>query len=381
MSDRGKGATLNKALTTAGRLNALAATGLLDSPIDPSFDRITALVSRLLHVPVALVSLVDADRQFFKSSVGLPEPWASRRETPLTHSFCQHVVASGEPLIVTDARNDAVVSSNCAVTDLGVAAYLGVPLTTEAGHVLGSLCAIDIIAREWREEDVRLLRDMAGIVMREVVLHREIDQRKQAEDQLQLLIAELHHRVKNNMAVVQSLIELSLRHADNLEQFRRSISDRIASLAKSHSLLIKGQWSSVSLRAAILSEVEGYEQAGRVSLGGDEVMLPARTAVAIGMAAHELTTNAVKYGALSADDGRVDIRWSIVPRAQGHELLLDWSERNGPTVLPPTTRGFGSVLLERLLSDELNGKITRNFDPAGVSVRIEATLPEEPAGC
>jgi two-component sensor histidine kinase len=103
--------------------------------------------------------------------------------------------------------------------------------------------------------------------------------------------------------------------------------------------------------------------------------LPARAAVAIGMAIHELTTNATKYGALSVPDGRVDLRWSTVPRPNGHELLLDWSERNGPAVLPPTARGFGSVLLERVLSAELEGKITRTFDPAGVHARIEAMLP------
>lgn len=318
------------------------------------------------------MSLVDANRQFFKSSFGLPEPWASQRETPLTHSFCQHVVNSGEPLIVTDARDNAIVRSNCAVIDLGVIAYLGVPLTTEAGHVLGSLCAIDIIARQWSEDDIRLLRDMASIVMREIALHREIDQRKQAEEQQQLLIAELHHRVK---MVVQSLIELSVRHASDLTTFRTSISGRIASLAKSHSLLIEGQWASASLRAVLLSETEAYEHDGRIKLGGDDVTLPARVAVAIGMAIHELTTNATKYGALSVPDGRVDLRWSTVPRSNRHELLLDWSERNGPAVLPPTARGFGSVLLERVLSAELEGKITRTFDPAGVHARIEAMLP------
>ena len=332
------------------------------------------MVSRLLHVPVALVSLVDANRQFFKSSFGLPEPWASQRETPLTHSFCQHVVNSGEPLIVTDARDNAIVRSNCAVIDLGVIAYLGVPLTTEAGHVLGSLCAIDIIARQWSEDDICLLRDMASIVMREIALHREIDQRKQAEEQQQLLIAELHHRVKNTMMVVQSLIELSVRHASDLTTFRTSITGRIASLAKSHSLLIEGQWASASLRAVLLSETEAYEHDGRIKLGGDDVTLPARVAVAIGMAIHELTTNATKYGALSVPDGRVDLRWSTVPRSNRHELLLDWSERNGPAVSPPTARGFGSVLLERVLSAELEGKITRTFDPAGVHARIEAML-------
>jgi hypothetical protein len=101
-----------------GRLDALHATGLLDSDISPSFDRLARLASRVLHAPVALVSLVDADRQFFKSCLGLPEPWASRRGSPLTHSFCQHAVAAREPLVVNDAREHEVLRENLAIRDM-----------------------------------------------------------------------------------------------------------------------------------------------------------------------------------------------------------------------------------------------------------------------
>ena len=103
------------------------------------------MVTRLLGVPVALVSLVDDTRQFFKSQQGLPSPVASEaRQTPLTHSFCQHVVIDRAPLVVTDAESDPRVCDNLAVPELGVKAYLGVPLTLPSGHVIGSLCAIDI---------------------------------------------------------------------------------------------------------------------------------------------------------------------------------------------------------------------------------------------
>ena len=102
------------------RVSALQETGLLDSDADPAFDRIARLAAQVLNAPVALVSLVDADRQFFKSCLGLPEPWASRRETPLSHSFCQHAVASREPLIVDDAREHAVLRGNPAIRDLSL---------------------------------------------------------------------------------------------------------------------------------------------------------------------------------------------------------------------------------------------------------------------
>src|SRR5215212_2611658 len=150
------------------RLRALQKTGLLDSPPEEPFDRLTQLVCRVIGVPVSLVSLVDADRQFFKSQRGLPEPWSQVRETPLTHSFCQHVVIRGEALVIDNAASDEIVCNNLAIRDLGVAAYLGVPLTTPEGHVLGSLCAIDAKPRKWTRDDLLTLQDIARAVMGEV---------------------------------------------------------------------------------------------------------------------------------------------------------------------------------------------------------------------
>jgi len=109
-------------LDGASRLEALRATHALDTLPEENFDRLTRLAARLLRAPVALVSLVDAERQFFKSCVGLPEPWLSRRQTPLSHSFCQHVVTSAEPLIIEDARANPLVKENLAVSELGVVA-------------------------------------------------------------------------------------------------------------------------------------------------------------------------------------------------------------------------------------------------------------------
>ena len=115
------------AASDSDRLDALHATGLLDSDISPSFDRLARLASKVLNAPVALVSLVDTDRQFFKSCLGLPEPWASQRGTPLSHSFCQHAVATREPLIVEDSREHELLRDNPAIRDIGVIAYAGIP--------------------------------------------------------------------------------------------------------------------------------------------------------------------------------------------------------------------------------------------------------------
>jgi GAF domain-containing protein len=124
----------------------------------------------VLHAPVALVSLVDKDRQFFKSCLGLPEPWASRRGSPLTHSFCQHAVAAREPLLVSDAREHDVLRTNLAIRDMGIIAYAGIPLIDGEGHALGTLCVIDSQPRHWTTHQVQLLSDIAASVTTEITL-------------------------------------------------------------------------------------------------------------------------------------------------------------------------------------------------------------------
>ncbi|PJF25901.1 MAG: hypothetical protein CUN53_10415, partial [Phototrophicales bacterium] len=109
------------------RLNALHRLNLLDSAPEEAFDRLTRLASYIIGAPITLVSLVDAERQFFKSQIGLPEPLATQRETPLSHSFCQHVVATNKPLIIDDARQHELVYDNLAIRDFDVIAYLGMP--------------------------------------------------------------------------------------------------------------------------------------------------------------------------------------------------------------------------------------------------------------
>ena len=153
------------------RLRELHRSMLLDTPPEESFDRLTRLTSSVLNVPVALVSLVDSDRQFFKSCLGLPQPWAAQRQTPLSHSFCQHVVESRRPLVVSDAREHPLLRNNPAIRDLGIIAYAGAPLISPNGQVLGTLCAIDHEPRHWTTNQVEILSNLAGSVLSEIELH------------------------------------------------------------------------------------------------------------------------------------------------------------------------------------------------------------------
>jgi serine phosphatase RsbU (regulator of sigma subunit) len=202
----------------AQRLAALRSTGLLDAVPSASFDRLTRLASELLGVPVALVSFVDAERQFFASCVGLPPDVTAARETPLSHSFCAHVVARGEALIVPDAREHPLLHDNPAVAELGVVAYLGIPIRHPDGTVLGSFCAIDGKPRAWNQRDVDLMRDLAASVDTEIALHVTVEAERAAR-----------REAEESGRRLRLLAEASIGFADSLDQ--RSTIDAFARVA------------------------------------------------------------------------------------------------------------------------------------------------------
>ncbi len=150
-------------ITDPDRLATLRATGLLGEDLDSGLDMLTKIAANLLDTPVALC-LVDKNRQYFKSHLGLAEPWATRRETPLSHSFCQWVVSSEEPLIVEDARRHPVLKENLAIRDLGVISYAGTPVGGLSGQVLGSMCAVDSKPRRWTEDEIAVLRNLSDTI-------------------------------------------------------------------------------------------------------------------------------------------------------------------------------------------------------------------------
>ncbi|MFI5936758.1 SpoIIE family protein phosphatase [Actinoplanes sp. NPDC051494] len=180
----GDGGRPRTVLSDPARLRSLRQVSAGPAP-DAAFDRFASLVQRMLGVPVALVSLVDDLRQFFPGQVGLPDPWAAARETPLSHSFCQHVVNEGVAKVFPDARIYAQVRDNLAIPDIGVVAYAGIPLNDAEGRTLGSLCAIDTKPRAWTKDELAVLTDLAEACASELRLRiaREVadEARRHAE--------------------------------------------------------------------------------------------------------------------------------------------------------------------------------------------------------
>lgn len=194
------------ALDDPARLAALMASALMDSPAEPVLDRLVRSTAASLHVPMCLISLLDDRRQFFKSAVGLPQPWMSRRETPLSHSLCRHVVTSGRPLMVEDATREPALRHNGAVRDLGVTAYLGVPLRTRDGHVLGSICAMDTRRRRWRSDDLVLLSYVADSILASLAVRVQMQSLEHRVEQRTTEVRASEQRFRTLADSVQAMV-------------------------------------------------------------------------------------------------------------------------------------------------------------------------------
>jgi two-component sensor histidine kinase len=227
-------------------------------------------------------------------------------------------------------------------------------------------------AVRWISSRGRLTRDPEGRPIRMTGVIWDATERREADERQRLLLAELDHRVKNTLSRVQSMLAQSLRGARSMKEFARAFEGRIAATARAHGLLTRHSWRGADLRDIALQELAPHAEVGSVQAEGEPVRLDAASAVSFAMAFHELTTNAVKYGALSRPGGRVAISW----RREAGRLLLSWTETGGPPVEPAPRRGFGSLLIERGLAYELRGEARLEFLPEGVRCLVEAPLGE-----
>ena len=232
--------------------------------------------------------------------------------------------------------------------------------------IVGGLLATTLVSlATWRQVRARLAAE------------REIVARIAAEARQKLLLDELNHRVKNTLATVQSIAAQSLRHGSDVNSVRQSFEARLIALSQAHNLLTRDNWTGVSLAELIASELSPYDgdHGERVIVTGEAVWLPPNTAVALGMAFHELATNAVKYGALSNHDGRVQVTWTLAPGSGPRQIRIVWRESGGPPVTPPDRRGFGTRVIVGGLAHQLDGVVDLDFARDGVVCTIVFTLP------
>lgn len=228
-----------------------------------------------------------------------------------------------------------------------------------------------------RSSPVRDANDRLLYVVRVV---QDITERKAAEQRQRLLMDELNHRVKNTLATVQSLAAQTARGASTPAAFRERFEGRLIALSKAHDQLTMHHWESADLRELLSGSLAPYSgrTSGRVVLRGEDVVLRPRAVLTLAMAVHELTTNAAKYGALAVPSGRVEVHWRPVRIETGRShLSIEWVEHDGPQVVEPEQRGFGSKLIEGSIAAELGGEARLIFDQQGL--RCEISIPMETA--
>lgn len=357
-------------LASSQRLGALNASGLLDSLPEESFDRIVRLATHLTGVPVGLFSLVTDQRQFFKAQQGLPEPLAACRQTPLDQSVCQYVVSLDRPLVVGDAQQDPLLRAGGAVRDLGVVAYLGVPVHGPGGEALGSLCAIDGVPRDWSEADLAAMADMAAILETEIALRHAARER-------QMILTELAHRTKNLFAIVGSIVRMSRRDHDDPAEMAAEIERRMEALSAAHGLIMPGLATmrlasvAVSLEALLNALLAPYEGLGaRIRAEGPAVMLGSNGVTSLALALHEMATNSVKYGALGAQ-GALSVTWRQVQET----VEIDWIDEATATGGDgDLATGFGSQLISMTIEGQLEGEVLPLPEVPGWALRLRIPL-------
>ncbi|MGU3467902.1 HWE histidine kinase domain-containing protein [Methylobacterium sp. C33D] len=206
----------------------------------------------------------------------------------------------------------------------------------------------------------------------------DVTERKRAEEHRALLADELNHRVKNSMATMQSIAHQTLRNAASLEEAHRTLDARLHSLSAAHDVLTRESWIGATLSVIVEGTLQAFRGGAgqRFLINGPEVWLTPRLTLAFTMALHELATNAVKYGALSNDRGRVILNWDVVNGAPPARLWFRWEEVGGPAVTVPARGGFGTRLIERALAAEMGGTAEIEYRARGVVFTLDAPLPE-----
>ncbi|MGB5483029.1 sensor histidine kinase [Parasphingorhabdus sp.] len=479
------------------RLATLHSYDIMDSEPEIVFDRLAHLAANIFKVPIASISLIDDERQWFKSVVGL-----NLKQTARKISFCRHIVDSREALIVKNAREDERFRNNPLVLEAPhLCFYAGAPLVAENGLVIGTLWIGDTRARsDFSPSDVEQLQTMADIVMSELELRREISARRQAQrqaaedranleltlalsntasfalnlvegnlswsgayqevwgedageklvseqaaferihpedradvkkamaaaglpgksydatfrivhpsgkikwihgygdyierngtayltglnvdisksviqqEQLKLHTRELHHRMRNLFATLQSIMSLTKKSATSIDDYIERIQGRLRALNRAQQILLDTNFVTGSLTALVQDLTLSYP---RIYFAGPEITLPENAMVSMSLVLNELATNASKYGALAANKGKINVHWSKDVVDEEELIVLTWSENGSSKSIDAVpSSGFGSSLIDHSVNGNLQGEIEREWRSEGLKCTIRFPVPD-----
>ena len=337
------------------RMEAVRRYDVLDTPPDGAFDRITAIAARIFDVPIAIISIVDHDRIWFKSYHGVPVQQIDREP-----GLCASAILRNEPHILEDASKDVRSLANPLVAgDFGLRFYAGVPLHTHDGHNLGTLCVIDKEVRPITESQIADLRDLASLVMDQMELRlaarTELERASRANEQANIMGREIEHRVANSLQFVSSILRLQGRQVpeDVAEHFEMA-AHRVGAVARVHRHLLDEEnvayvsaLSYITRLSEDLAEILGVP----VVVTGNDAQLTTKTTQSVGLLLNELVTNAAKHGSgkivVSFAAANSDCKLSVCDEGKGLPPSFDFSAQ----------KGLGMKIID-VLAKQLGGGVT-----------------------
>lgn len=296
--------------------------------------------------------------------------------------------ADGRVFYMNDAARQLVGIKGADVTAVTIAEFIQpeqleainrevLPAVDHHGHWAGELCFRHVVTGEAIPvlSSVFPVTDADGALIGYGSVTRDYRELKRAENDMRLMNGELAHRLKNVLAVVQSIAQQTLRTAPDTQTASRDLGARLVALGAATDVLTGSSWRSADLREVMTRALAPHGTIGeRILIDGPAVMLKPEVTVAFALALHELATNAAKYGALSSHGGSVTLVWTVTGQGDDATLSISWRERGGPPVSPPTRKGFGSTLIERSLRSYFRGRTETDYRPEGLVFELEARL-------
>ena len=346
--------------------------GLRDLTRIPDMTRAAAeIVGRVLGVSRAGFGRLD----LAGDTATLEPDWTAEGQAIIAgaHRFSDYGnlrqgLLDGHPIVIDDVQQDPRTAPDTrSLTGLDIASLVNMPVR-ERGRTVALFFVHDRQPRIWQPAEIAFLRTVADRV--EVAVSRV-----RAEDQQRVLNQELSHRMKNMLAMVQSIATQTMRGAADMDSARNVLAGRLIALSKSHDLLLGGEIGSTGLAALVGNALEAHrDNPDRFVIEGPPVVVGSKAALSLSLILHELGTNASKYGALSTESGRVTISWQILPEPGEPTVTLCWSEAGGPPVAAPSRTGFGTRLIGRGLAGSFGGNVDLTYPPTGVVCTVTAPL-------
>lgn len=330
-------------------------------------------VRRLVGADGVTFVLRDGDQCHYLDEDAIGPLWKGRR-FPLTQCISGWAMLNAQVAVIPDIYADDRIPHD-AYRPTFVKSLVMVPVRTREEPVaaIGAYWADNHQATPGEIMKLEVMARASAAALESARLYASLNE---SLERRQFLLRELDHRCKNTLAAVQSIADQTLRTAESPAAFNEALESRIAALSRVHELLTRGGWGRAELARVIGVALEpfGSIDGERISMGGPRIDLRPETVLALHMTFHELAVNAVRHGALGADSGRVSIHWSVDLNEEPRRLTLEWRERGGPPVSPPTRQGFGRRLIERALARDLGGAARLAFEPEGLVFRLSTPL-------